>query len=197
MRRARAKLAGRRASLPIGLLLAVWGLSASAPSLLERVGVVRLPGPVVPEGAVLLGTRGVVLQRSDRDCGVAAIIMLLNRRGIPVTYDSVARALPQEALTPRGVSLQDLADLAERFGLELSGFRFETLGAVAAVPPWLARLSDGLGGHYVLVERIAAARVIVLDPAVGRVSYRRATFERLWSRHVLLPRLDQHRPMSS
>jgi ABC-type bacteriocin/lantibiotic exporter with double-glycine peptidase domain len=163
-------------------------LAGGAPLVLRHVThLFSTNRPRTLAGGVLLGQDGVVRQRNDRDCGIAALVMLLNRRGIMVSYDSVAATLPSDTLSSRGLSFQTLADLSQRHGLPLSGFKLRSLTQLHGNPPWLVRLGEGYTGHYAVVEQATPESIVLLDPGVGRVAYSRARFDELWSGYVLIP----------
>ncbi len=127
---------------------------------------------------------GIVFQRGDLDCGIAALTMLLQRRDVSVSYEQLATSVE---VTARGVSLKTLAELAERYDVELKGYYFSALDSRLDGTPWIGRIGYGGFGHYVVVEQVGSRRVVVLDPKVGRVSYDRVRFEQVWSGHVLSP----------
>ncbi len=57
------------------------------------------------------------------ECGINCLYLLLNSTGNPVDFGSLRRSFPAPAEAPRGNSLAQLRDVAERFGLPLEGIR--------------------------------------------------------------------------
>lgn len=137
----------------------------------------------LPPGAELIKRTDGKLQRNDLDCGIAALVALGEFVGIDIPYDRLADSVK---LTPVGSSFRELTEAAATYGLELRGYRF---GAGGAMPPapWIGHLSLGAMGHYVVVEEVRGGRVIVFDPAIGRLGYGEAAFRELWSGNALLP----------
>src|SRR2546428_579173 len=73
-------------------------------------------------------------------------------------------------------------------GLPLGGGgvpRFPPREAVRLGTPGVGRRS---GGHFVVVDSLTPARVVLRDPAVGRLALPRGAFEEFWSGYVLVPR---------
>jgi len=182
------RVAWRRAARVLGVALCLGLLLLAGPSLiglaLGGVGVQRYP----PEEAVLLGTDGVVLQQAKADCGVAALVMMLQSYHRAATYAGLKARVPADARAGDGLSLAALAAIAESVGLPLDGYRRDALHAVPVAPPWIARLGPGSRGHYVVVDSLTPARVVLRDPAVGRLALPRGAFEEFWSGYVLVPR---------
>jgi len=85
-------------------------------------------------------------------------------------------------VTAHGTSLYTLAELAEQFGFECDGYRtsFEVLGKLPT--PFIAHYE---GNHFVVVTRVGRDRVRIVDPAYGRDTLDRKTFESRWNGVVL------------
>ena len=182
------RIAWRRAARVLGVALCLGLVVLATPSLiglaLGGVGVQRYP----PEEAVLLGTDGVVLQRAKADCGLAALLMMLQGYHISASYAGLTAQVPADARASDGLSLAALAAIAESVGLPLDAYRPDALHAVPVAPPWIARVGPGSRGHYVVVDSLTPARVVLRDPAVGRLAFPRVGFEQLWSGYILVPR---------
>jgi ABC-type bacteriocin/lantibiotic exporter with double-glycine peptidase domain len=182
-------LAGRRAVRLLAALLGLLLVLMMLPRALRlTVGAIRF-SDYPPREAVYLATGDVVRQRSDADCGIAALLTLLRRHRIPSTYAELAARLPAEEHGARGITLGGLARLGNAFGLPLDGYRIAALDDVPRTLPWIAHLRGGILGHYVVVDRITPHVVIVSDPAFGRLALPRAAFARIWSGYALVRRL--------
>jgi ABC-type bacteriocin/lantibiotic exporter with double-glycine peptidase domain len=131
----------------------------------------------------------VVLQTAQTDCGAACLTMLLAAYGRRVDYQGV-----REALDPGrdGVTALDLRDSAAAFGIGLRAIRIApdalTPANVAALPrPCIAHWVDS---HFVVIDRVRAGRVRIMDPAVGPRLLGAAEFAAGSTGVFLLPRPD-------
>jgi len=152
------------------------GRTAAKPTLIPRF-VASL------SGVERLGAQGVVRQQTDRDCGVAALAMVLTHFGRPASLEQLTALLDPG---PEGVSMLDLKYGAERLGLRATGWRL-TLDQLGAGPLPAIVLVDG--HHWVVVTAVEIdGAVLISDPARGRLRMRADTFARRWRGDTL--RLD-------
>ncbi len=106
-----------------------------------------------------------VPQREKTDCGLAALAMVAQRRGVQVSVEELRR---KAAPGQKGLTIQQLRLLAGELGLPCRSVRLavERLGQVSL--PAIAHLNDG---HYVVLHELEAAGVVVGDPATGIVTW--------------------------
>ncbi|WP_434739519.1 peptidase domain-containing ABC transporter [Micromonospora sp. SH-82] len=129
--------------------------------------VLAAPGP---DGSpAVIGRRRVpvVLQVAATDCGPSALAMLLAASGRPVPAAHLRAHLD---VGRDGLSLRDLRDAAQEFGLRcraiaLPALRHDATRLRELAMPLVAHWN---GDHYVVVERVGRRGIDVVDPAVGR-----------------------------
>ncbi len=138
----------------------------------EPVGLRRLLPPVAR-------------QHDRSDCGPAALLTVLRYWGgdapLPLLRDLCGTDL-------RGTGMVALAGAAGAIGISARGATGTLEDLSRERLPAIAHISaeDGTP-HYVVVHRIGRRRVLVADPARGRIRISRPRFEGLWrSRTVLL-----------
>lgn len=130
-------------------------------------------------GGEYQGQRDVVLQQGLRDCGVAALTMMLSAHFAPLTdADSLRDMVRHRA---RGLSFLELQRAARTHGVILEGYRLSTEGLVHAPMPLIAHLFH----HFVVVDGVDNGRVMVRDPIAGRITIPIEQFALLWSGNVL------------
>lgn len=145
-------------------------------------------------GAEYLGREGTRIQEDDVDCGVAALQMVLEARGVnaPGALDSARAVLRRRG---GGASLLELQALARAHGVELRGWQMNAASLAHAPLPAVAHYPD----HYVVVDRVLADGTVELrDPGVGRLRMPAPRFAALWSGKVLV--LDEprgHAPLAT
>lgn len=107
-------------------------------------------------------------QRDQTDCGPTCLAYLCRRSGRP---ESVAR-LRQWAGTDRsGTTALGLIQAARRAGLRLEGVKGPVAGSDGLPVPFIAHVVLPTGHpHFVVVERVTAEWLAVMDPALGAVA---------------------------
>lgn len=131
-----------------------------------------------------MGRPVTVLQDDRTDCGPAALLSILRYHGGNAPREEV-RVLCGTG--PEGTTLAGLEAAAKQLGLQAEGARgdYEALRQVAM--PCIAHVvrPDGLE-HFLVIHRVGAERVQVMDPAVGRATLSKEEFSTLWRSGVVL-----------
>jgi ABC-type bacteriocin/lantibiotic exporter with double-glycine peptidase domain len=129
----------------------------------------REPGWATVEGVPL------IRQSADKDCGAAALAMVLARWRIPSSDAEIVHAIPTES--GHGIAAGALRDYARTKGLQaflISGEVADLVREVGSQRPVMVGLVQHYGdrafSHYEVVVGIneRARRVLLLDPARGR-----------------------------
>ncbi len=125
-------------------------------------------------GWVLVEGVHLIRQTSERDCGAAALAMMLQRWSVPSSADEIWHNVPIEA--GHGISLGVLRDFARQKGLGafvIKGELADLINEVGLNRPVLVGLVQHYGDralfHYEVVAGInqSTRRVLLLDPAHG------------------------------
>ena len=125
-------------------------------------------------GWVVVDGLRVIRQSADRDCGAAALAMMLQHWSVPASADEILRAVHSES--GRGVALGALRDFARQKGLAAFVIKGELADLVKEVGlnrPVLVGLVQRVGdralSHYEVVAGInqTTHQVLLLDPAHG------------------------------
>lgn len=105
-------------------------------------------------------------QTEHSDCGLACVAMLI----AAFTADASLEELRSQYGVPRGgYSLQQLSSILRDHGIEVRGVRIPSVETMRRVDaPCLLLWDDH---HYVVLERFAYGRFIILDPARGDAHY--------------------------
>lgn len=116
----------------------------------------------------------LIRQSGDRDCGAAALAMMLRRWSVAATPGEILQAVPQRP--GHGIALGALRDLARQKGLAafvIKGEFVDLIKEVALNRPVLVGLVQRHGdrglSHFEVVAGInqPARRVLLMDPARG------------------------------
>jgi ABC-type bacteriocin/lantibiotic exporter with double-glycine peptidase domain len=138
-------------------------------------GRVVSPGTVAAHHSWLV-VDGVpfVAQRSERDCGAAAVAMVLGYWGVPADVDGLVAAVP--AARGRGLKAGELRELVNARGLdafvvkgEPTDLRTEIEHRRPLIVGTARRAGRDMLGHYEVLIGFDHARglILTLDPASG------------------------------
>ena len=138
-------------------------------------GRVVSPGDIAArDGWMLVEGVPFVAQRSERDCGAAAMAMVLRYWGVPADADGLSAAVP--AARGRGLKASELQELARARGLDafvVKGEPADLRTEIERRRPLIVGLAQHAGGetvgHYEVVIGFDHARrlILTLDPAAG------------------------------
>ncbi len=125
-----------------------------------------------------------VRQRDSSDCGAACLVSIAGwyRLRLPI-----ARVRQLTHTDRRGTTALGLVEAATRLGFQAKGVR-ATREALGALPlPAIAHVTRGHLQHWVVLSRLEARHMEIMDPASGaRERVSRESFEREWSGAMVL-----------
>ncbi len=131
------------------------------------------------KGAKYLGDDGMILQNRN-DCGLVSLKIIFDHFKIPVTLDEIS----QKVLGGKGSSMRSLKEMAKLKGLRVEGWRLAFKDLKKIDLPAIAFVS---GNHYVVISEVTKdGKVIVLDPAIGKLEYLLLSFWIIWKGEVLI-----------
>lgn len=125
-----------------------------------------------------------VRQRDGSDCGAACLVSIAAWYGL---HMPIARVRQLTHTDRRGTTALGLVEAAKRLGFQAKGVRAapKVLGALPL--PAIAHVVRGQLQHWVVLVRVDARRVEIMDPAEGsRRRLARESFERQWSGAMVL-----------
>jgi len=132
-------------------------------------------------GAKYLGDRDVIFQKKINDCGVTALKMIFEYYKIPSTSEKISKDVLREG---NGLSMLSLKEMAELKGLKTECWRFALKDLKNIKLPAIAFVK---GNHYVVISEIKKnGKIIILDPAIGKLSYSLQKFQNIWKGETLI-----------
>ena len=130
---------------------------------------------------VYLGTAGVVLQERSNDCGVAALIMILDHYGIKASLRTMEQKAPRKF---GGASLFALKTMAQEAGLGAEGWKLSPEDLRKVQLPAILFIENH---HFVVVDSMNGKGILfVRDPAVGRLKIPRKRAIDIWKGETLV-----------
>lgn len=168
-----------RRALAVALLVGVGFAVAVAMALASREHPARHLAAALQGGRLVEAHDGVSQVRAN-DCGPAALAHCLRRMGREVPYPDPRSSV---RLRPRGCGFDELVRESRRLGVPARHRRVPTRDLNGIGVPAVLYLTYG---HFVALEEAGASgRVVVHDPALGRVEFSPGAVRRLWSGDVL------------
>lgn len=132
------------------------------------------------KGARYLGEEGVTFQKHSHDCGPAALKMVFDYFKIPVTLEEIS----ENVLWEKGSSMLSLKKMAELKGLKAEGWRFTFKDLKKIKIPAIVFVG---GDHFVVISKITEdGKIIILDPAIGKLKYSSRRFRKMWKGETLI-----------
>lgn len=126
----------------------------------------------------------IVLQNNEEDCLLACYTMLLNDLGHKVPLYEVYN---KDTLPADGLNVSYLLSLNERFGVTLNAYHatYEDICKIYKEQKQRMILHWN-NDHFVVLEKITATQVMIVDPAIGRVKYSYEEFIKHYSKTIVL-----------
>ncbi|MDH4744020.1 peptidase domain-containing ABC transporter [Sphingomonas sp. CBMAI 2297] len=125
-------------------------------------------------------TLPMILQEANGECGIACMAMIAHWHGhrLDLTY-----LRSQYRTTRRGLSLSDLASVADQLRFDVRGFRVDDFADLAHVrTPAILHWDNN---HFVVLKSVRRGRVVIHNPAMGVRTYDMAEFGEHFSGTVL------------
>ena len=126
----------------------------------------------------------VIRQHDLKDCGVASLASIISYYD---GYIPMERIRMDTHTTKDGTTAYNLLNAANKYGFETKGIKVSSLDDANIFLPAIAHLSykNGLN-HFVVIYEITKHKVILMDPAKGRVTLKREEFLENFSKILLM-----------
>jgi predicted double-glycine peptidase len=164
----------------------VWkrdGLMVAAGLLLVHCGVLAILTSQPHQLTGRVDDRGICHQTSGYSCSAASAVMLLHQAGVPATEQEMAELC---VTRPGGTIVSGTSDSGAMRGLRLkmAGRGRPVISTPAydqlTAPAMVAIAISNQISHSIVVVKVEADQVKVIDPLYGRGTISRRQFERDW-----------------
>lgn len=125
----------------------------------------------------------IVRQRDEKDCGVCCLLSIIKhyKGNIPLE-----RLRLDAKTTIDGTTALNLILASEKYGFESIGVKLDNPKEIKTFPA-IAHMNLKKGiSHYVVIEKITKDKIIIMDPAKGKVVKKITEFMEEWSNVILL-----------
>jgi ATP-binding cassette, subfamily B, bacterial CvaB/MchF/RaxB len=122
----------------------------------------------------------IILQDSNGECGLACLAMIGQWYGHRMDLVSLRATYPT---TRRGLSLANLALVADQLNFDVRGYRVDTLDELKRVR--LPAILHWDGNHFVVLKSVRGGRFVIHNPAAGVRTLTREDVEASYSGFIL------------
>ncbi|QTJ49851.1 ATP-binding cassette domain-containing protein [Dolosigranulum pigrum] len=126
-----------------------------------------------------------IIQFNQNDCGPCCLSMLLNYYG----YESDIEELTELKSAIYGWSMLDIKRIGEKFGLESNVYNVQTIQPLKQVK--LPAILFWEHSHFVVLEKIIADEIIIVNPSVGRQTVNKKVFWEKFTGYIMEVSLGQ------
>lgn len=124
----------------------------------------------------------IVRQQDEKDCGVCSLLSIIRyyKGNVPLEQLRLDARTNNE-----GTTALNLVLASQKYGFDAVGMKVENLNDIKRLPA-IAHLNLKKGySHYVVIEKVTKDKIILMDPAKGKVVKFLWEFQKEWSGVVL------------
>ncbi len=127
----------------------------------------------------------LIKQFDETDCGAACLAMIATHFGSHLSITKIREAAGTDR---QGTSLKGMLEAARNLNLDAKAVKGnEQIFSPKFPVPLIAHLQYQNGNnHFVVISKINEKRVWTYDPAIGKVSYEKEKFLKIWSGYLIL-----------
>ena len=127
----------------------------------------------------------LIKQFDETDCGAACLAMLASHFG---SHLSITKIREVAGTDREGTSLKGMLEAAKKLNLDAKAVKGnEQIFSKKFPVPLVAHLQYQNGNnHFVVIAKINEKRVWIYDPSLGKISYEKENFLKIWSGYLIL-----------
>lgn len=127
----------------------------------------------------------LIKQFDETDCGAACLAMLASHFG---SHLSITKIREVAGTDREGTSLKEMLEAAKKLNLDAKAVKGnEQIFSKKFPVPLVAHLQYQNGNnHFVVIAKINEKRVWIYDSALGKISYKKENFLKIWSGYLIL-----------
>ena len=127
----------------------------------------------------------LIKQFDENDCGAACLAMIASHFG---SYLSITKIREIAGTDTQGTSLKGMLEAAKKLNLDAKAVKgTEQIFSKKFPVPLIAHLQYQNGSnHFVVILKINEKCVWIYDPAIGKISYKKNDFLKIWSGYLII-----------
>lgn len=126
----------------------------------------------------------IIRQHDLKDCGICSLLSIIRYYNGSVPLEK----LRQDTHTSlEGTSAFHLVKAAKDYGFDAYGIKIENeKELISCILPAIAHVTIGNLNHFVVIYKITKEKIIVMDPAKGKVVYSKQKFLEIWTKYIIV-----------
>lgn len=126
----------------------------------------------------------IIRQHDLKDCGICSLLSIIRYYNGSVPLEK----LRQDTHTSlEGTSAFHLVKTAKEYGFDAYGIKIENEKELTScILPAIAHVTIGNLNHFVVIYKITKEKIIVMDPAKGKVAYQKQKFLEIWTKFIIV-----------
>lgn len=127
----------------------------------------------------------LIKQFDENDCGAACLAMIASQFG---SHISITKIREVAGTDREGTSLKGMLEAAKKLNLDAKAVKGnEQIFSRKFPVPLIAHLQYQNGSnHFVVISKINEKCVWIYDPAIGKISYKKNDFLKIWSGYLII-----------
>lgn len=127
----------------------------------------------------------LIKQFDENDCGAACLAMIANHFG---SHISITKIREVAGTDREGTSLKGMLEAAKKLNLDAKAVKgTEQIFSKKFPVSLIAHLQYQNGNnHFTVISKINEKRVWTYDPAIGKISYKKNDFLKIWSGYLII-----------
>lgn len=126
----------------------------------------------------------IVRQRDIKDCGVCSLASIIEHYG---GYVSIEKLRLDTKTSNEGTTALNIIEASKKYGFDAIGLKVANLKDKNITLPAIAHITKKNGlNHFVVIYKITDKKVILMDPAYGKVIKTKDDFYEEWNHVVLI-----------
>lgn len=125
----------------------------------------------------------IVLQDGNKECGSAALLSIIRFYGGDI---SISKLVEMTNTTKDGTNFLNIKNAALKLGLNSIGYKIDEFNLLYEINcPYIVQLVNNNYTHFVVVYKIKKDKLLIMDPAKGKVIMSKDEFINMWTGYVL------------
>jgi len=134
----------------------------------------------------------IVLQEGNKDCGAASLLSIIRYYGGDISLD---RLTEMTKTTKEGTNFYNLSEASSKLGLMAKSYKASDVSQIKEVKcPYIVQLNNKNYMHFVVIYKLYEDKILMMDPAVGKVTMDMFDFTNVWTGYLML--FEKIKPIS-
>ena len=126
----------------------------------------------------------VVLQEGNKDCGSAALLSIIRYYGGDISID---RLIEMTKTTKDGTNFYNMSIAINNLGLISKCYQVDDIEKIKKIKtPFIVQFNNKNYTHFVVVYKVEETKVLIMDPAKGKVILDIFDFASNWTGYIML-----------